>query len=389
MALIGVQPVQNPGLQPGHYQPREKKSDLDKVLEGLNIANSAMGIAVNYEHINNYMKQNDALDQTAAGHQPDKERLDAMLKGAKPVPEGTPGSQSFSFQNDSPEGHSKQAFIMPDAPKKPLFEHVTNTTKNGKFGTSIFDMSSGKPVEVGFIDQERPPGVPKDVKTREIETVDPATGKPVRVIVEDKPGASYAVPDKADKAPTDAQFQAGLYAKRMAQAENVFTELTDKGFDRTSNKAGLSSYLPGSMKPDDLKRQDQAERNFVNAILRRESGAAISKDEFASAEQQYFPRAGDSPEVLAQKQQNREQSTAGMAATAGPAMAKIPTIAKKEPVTKSDGGTANASTKIPAGTQPMDVVAELAKRGVKVQPYPLPVDDKPDRAQQRTSSGGM
>ena len=76
MALIGVQPVQNPGLA----HPREqvqKKSDLDKVLEGLNLANSAMGIAVNYEHINNYMKQNDALDQTAAGVLPAKDRLEA------------------------------------------------------------------------------------------------------------------------------------------------------------------------------------------------------------------------------------------------------------------------------------------------------------------------
>jgi hypothetical protein len=54
--------------------------------------------------------------------------------------------------------------------------------------------------------------------------------------------------------------------------------------------------------------QDQAERNFVNALLRKESGAAIGKEEFNSAEIQYFPRAGDTPEVIAQKKANRERA---------------------------------------------------------------------------------
>jgi len=346
MALIGVQPVQNPGLA----HPREqvqKKSDLDKVLEGLNLANSAMGIAVNYEHINNYMKQNDALDQTAAGHLPEKDRLEAVLKGAQPVAEGSPNSQTFSFQNESPEGHSKQAFIMPQAAKKPLLEHVQNTTENGQFGTSIFDMSSGKPVKVGFVPQEKPAGPPKDVKTREVETMDPKTGKVVKMIVEDKPGASYPVPDKEAKPPTSDQFKAGGFAKRMDQAEGVFAELSKKGFDRTSNSEGISSYLPGALKNEDLKRQDQAERNFVNALLRRESGSAISPAEFDSATQQYFPRAGDTPEVLAQKEQNRGQATASLAAEAGPAMAAIPNVARKEPPAKGGGsGTATAAPKM-------------------------------------------
>ncbi len=124
MALIGVQPVQNSSLQPGHYKPAEKKSDLDKILEGLQIAGSIGGLAVDYQKFNNYAKQNDQLDQVAAGHQPDKERLDAMLKGAQPVPEGTAGSQSFSFQNDSPEGHSKQAFIMPQKAESPMGQFI-------------------------------------------------------------------------------------------------------------------------------------------------------------------------------------------------------------------------------------------------------------------------
>jgi len=333
MALINVQPVQNPGLAHPPREQREKKSDLDKVLEGLNIANSAMGIAVNYEHINNYMKQNDALDQTAAGVLPAKDRLDAQVHGMQPVPEGTPGSQLHKFSSDDPGGFSKQAFIMPQKAETPMGQFVKAKGPNGP----VYQWAErgGAP-----IDAYEEPKAPKEPKNIVVETVE--NGKVVRKIVPDTAGSTFEVPGKEGKPPTDVQFAAGGFAKRMSQAESVFGELTKKGFDRTADTAGMASYLPGSMKPDDLKSQEQAERNFANAILRKESGAAISKDEFANAEQQYFPRAGDSAEVLAQKQQNREQAIATMAAQAGPAMAAIPDVAKKAPGVKGGDGTAMA-----------------------------------------------
>jgi hypothetical protein len=61
----------------------------------------------------------------------------------------------------------------------------------------------------------------------------------------------------------------------------------------------------------------QAARNFINAILRRESGAVISPSEFAEARQQYLPQPGDLPETLAQKRINRETVIANMKRAAG------------------------------------------------------------------------
>jgi hypothetical protein len=58
--------------------------------------------------------------------------------------------------------------------------------------------------------------------------------------------------------------------------------------------------------PDDIRQVAQAERNFATAILRRESGAAISASEFATVNKQYFPRPGDDAKTLAQKAQNRQ-----------------------------------------------------------------------------------
>jgi hypothetical protein len=49
----------------------------------------------------------------------------------------------------------------------------------------------------------------------------------------------------------------------------------------------------------------QARLDFISAILRRESGAAISAGEFVTEEKRYFPMPGDSPQVIAQKRQAR------------------------------------------------------------------------------------
>ena len=49
----------------------------------------------------------------------------------------------------------------------------------------------------------------------------------------------------------------------------------------------------------------QAQRNFINATLRQESGATIQPSEFANAKKQYFPQVGDSPAVIKQKAENR------------------------------------------------------------------------------------
>lgn len=145
---------------------------------------------------------------------------------------------------------------------------------------------------------------------------------------------------KKEKQPTDGQYSSGTFAKRMEQAENVFTALSDSGYNAAdmSNRAG--SILPGAFQSENFKKQDQAERNFVNALLRRESGAAISPDEFKSAAIQYFPRAGDTPDVLEQKRQNRILAFNGLKANAGPAFDKIPSVGPSPLIakTKQSGG---------------------------------------------------
>lgn len=131
------------------------------------------------------------------------------------------------------------------------------------------------------------------------------------------------------------QALAAGFGRRMQQAEQVFDQLYGKGYDRASRMESAKTLLPGEMQPENLRLQSQAEQNFVNATLRRESGAAISKDEFTKAESQYFPRPGDTPAVLAQKQANRRQAIESMKVGAGRAWAKTPLISP-QPVEGQD-----------------------------------------------------
>lgn len=139
-----------------------------------------------------------------------------------------------------------------------------------------------------------------------------------------------------EKQPTDLQSQSALYAKRLEQSEKVFEDLEKQKFNRADLKTSLKSNLPEAIKPSQLKQQEQAERNFVNAILRRESGAAIAKSEFENAEKQYFPRVGDSPEVIEQKRQNRILAMEGLKQSAGKAYGKL-SLPEAKPIPKAPG----------------------------------------------------
>ena len=62
---------------------------------------------------------------------------------------------------------------------------------------------------------------------------------------------------------------------------------------------------------------DQAKRDFINAKLRKESGAVISQEEFDNAAKQYFPVPGDDVATVEQKRKNREQVTKDLLASGG------------------------------------------------------------------------
>jgi|GEM_PF-5022729 len=117
-----------------------------------------------------------------------------------------------------------------------------------------------------------------------------------------------------------SQGVAAGYADRMAAANAILEDpkLTQAQTDVGQQWLGGIPVVGNFLTSEEKKKADQAQRDFVNAILRRESGAVISESEFASAAQQYFPQPGDTPAVIEQKRKNREMAIQGVARSAGP-----------------------------------------------------------------------
>jgi len=85
------------------------------------------------------------------------------------------------------------------------------------------------------------------------------------------------------------------------------------------------------------RQVDQAQRNFINATLRRESGASISPSEFENARKQYFVSVNDDPQTIANKRRNRELVLKGMARGAGSGSVDIEDVAKNNPYANLGG----------------------------------------------------
>ncbi len=81
----------------------------------------------------------------------------------------------------------------------------------------------------------------------------------------------------------------------------------------------MSSDFANLMRSPEEQMYAQARLDFISAILRKESGAAISAQEYITEERRYFPQPGDSAAVIRQKRNARATAMATLAQEAGEA----------------------------------------------------------------------
>lgn len=147
-------------------------------------------------------------------------------------------------------------------------------------------------------------------------------------------GAAISVPGMPQKPLTEGQAKANLFGTRAMESQKILSELYGQGTDRPGpwkrTAESTVGVLPTWAGRDGLvdavgaltnwtqnsreQRVEQAQRDFINAILRRESGAAIAESEFSNARKQYFPQVGDSKAVIEQKARNRQLAIEGLQA---------------------------------------------------------------------------
>jgi len=91
----------------------------------------------------------------------------------------------------------------------------------------------------------------------------------------------------------------------------------DKYAEATKSLFNVLPEFAGGLSPEQ-QQNSQARRNFISAVLRKESGAAISPQEYTSEEKKYFPQLGDSDAVIKQKQNARNSAIQALEVQAGP-----------------------------------------------------------------------
>lgn len=151
-----------------------------------------------------------------------------------------------------------------------------------------------------------------------------------------------ADPAAAKKAaPTEFQGKSAAFGSRAQESDRILNELggsySPTGIN-TKNALGNTPLIGGALEAtanaalsDNSQKAEQAQRDFMNAILRQESGAAIGKDEFNNGKRQYFPQPGDSQAVIEQKAANRRLAVQGLLNNAGNATVATPQPAKAAP----------------------------------------------------------
>jgi len=184
-----------------------------------------------------------------------------------------------------------------------------------------FDWAAGDPTKEAFV------GIGEKVGARPLAPEEraqwgiPETDTGAYSISPGKP------PERVGGAPAGAagfnvsQAAAAGYADRMTQSDAILSSpgLLSAQTDRGQQMLSGTPLVGNSLVSSEYQQADQAKRDFINALLRRESGAVISDGEFDNANKQYFPQPGDNEDVLKQKAANRRNSIAGISRQAGPA----------------------------------------------------------------------
>lgn len=116
---------------------------------------------------------------------------------------------------------------------------------------------------------------------------------------------------------TEAEGRSTGFYGRGVESDKTISDLEAEGTSLWNKTAGAVPVIGNFARSEDAQKFDQAKRNFINAVLRRESGAVISPEEFANAEQQYFPQPGDGEKVIQQKAANRKTTIQGLKVSAG------------------------------------------------------------------------
>ena len=138
---------------------------------------------------------------------------------------------------------------------------------------------------------------------------------------------------------TEAQSKDTTFATRAAGALPLVDKFGDALTSLSQSAGGQVPLIGNYMKTPEYQQAEQAGKEFLQAILRKDTGAAITAGETAEYGSVYLPRPGDSPELLAQKKASRTRALEALKA----GMTPQAILAQEKAVAASGGASAAPS----------------------------------------------
>lgn len=277
--------------------PDQYKMDTQIAENKLKLKNQQRDEALKQELLNDPRVKDNPVLRAAVFSEPSK--VFEILNKPKPVPE----LKSFSQQDDVYR-------INPDGTQELVTKGTKKVDNTGLYSSQAVELANG---EFAFL--PTPKGMTQGHKA---------------VGTDGKPYTGDLTPKS--KGLTEAQSKAFMFGNRMETSNTAFESLFDESGNPTYSPLFLASKrnlektwvvgdsIGGGMNvfaSDADQSASQSMRDFINAVLRNESGAAIADHEFVNAQAQYFPEVGDSVATMKQKSENRAVAIATMKAAAG------------------------------------------------------------------------
>lgn len=146
----------------------------------------------------------------------------------------------------------------------------------------------------------------------------------IALVLGEKGKAADALMQKGEKL-TEGQTKDAMFGERMLRSELNLRKVIptdEKGqFLKYDPTANVYRFLPdwNITNSSEWQQYKQAAKEGMASLLRKDTGAAISNQEFDLYFPLYWPQPGDNSDVVRQKQQARIQLAKGLRGASGPA----------------------------------------------------------------------
>lgn len=116
--------------------------------------------------------------------------------------------------------------------------------------------------------------------------------------------------------PSEGERKAAAIAPRAVAADATLSRLGADGAPNMARRAGRMVIGQYAL-TDDQEAFEQAAEEFLGAVVRPESGAALTDSEMERYTKQFIPAPGDSPATLRAKSEARQRALSGLRTLSG------------------------------------------------------------------------